>query len=406
MLHVENVNVLEVVKSFGTPTYCYSLQTIKDNYYQFRNNLPSNSTICYSIKANPNLSIIRLLSQWGAGADVVSEGEIRRAMLAGIPANKIIFSGVGKTTAEISFAMDQKILQFNVESIEELHLINQIANQKNIIVSVAIRINPSIDANTHEKINTGLKTHKFGIPEDCINQVLSYSFSNLQIIGIAVHIGSQIYDLSIFKNVVNKIKKIVKTFRDYNIKILRVDIGGGLGISYGQQKSCPTIKEYSFIVKENFFNEEYEIICEPGRAIIGNAGILLTKVLYRKNNSVKNHIIVDAGMNDLIRPALYNAQHEIIPIIYSNDNNIVADIVGPICESDDFFAYNYYIQNPKVGDILAICTAGAYGSSMSSNYNSKLLAEEVLVHDDTFCSIRKRQSYDMMLSNEIENLIK
>ncbi|WDM85006.1 diaminopimelate decarboxylase [Ehrlichia sp. JZT12] len=401
ILNIENVNVLDIAKNIGTPVYCYSLNAIKSNYKQFQDNLPPNSIICYAVKSNSNLSILSLLSSLGAGADVVSEGEIRRAIAAGISPTKIVFSGVGKTEQEINFALDNRILQLNVESIEELSLINKIACQKNIIALVSIRINPNISADTNDKITTGLKINKFGIPEELLDQVLNNNFIGIRITGISVHIGSQISNLHIFQKTIDKIKKIVKNFEQHNIQIARVDLGGGLGIPYNNSDTFPTIKEYASLLKNNFEKENYQIICEPGRALIGNTGILLAKVLYHKNNQEKKHLILDTGMNDLIRPALYNAEHTIIPVVISSTPIESFDIVGPICESDDTFAYNYHINDLQNGEIVAICTTGAYGSSMSSNYNSRLLVPEVIVNKNSYNIIRHRQTYEDMLKNEV-----
>ena len=402
VFNIENVNVLDIAKNIGTPVYCYSLNAIKNNYKQFQKNLPNNSIICYAVKSNPNLSILSLLGSLGAGADVVSEGEIRRAIAAGISPNKIVFSGVGKTEQEINFALDNRILQFNIESIEELSLINTIACQKNIIAPVSIRINPNINADTHNKITTGLKVNKFGISEESINQILNKDLIGIRIIGISVHIGSQISNLHIFQNTIDRIKKIIKTFKQHNIQIIRADLGGGLGIPYKSSDVFPTIQEYGNLLTQNFQNENYQIICEPGRALVGNTGILVTKVLYRKNNQEKNHIILDAGMNDLIRPALYDAEHTIIPAISSTSTQLQSyDIVGPICESDDTFAYNYHINNLQKGEVVVICTTGAYGSSMSSNYNSRLLIPEVMVNNSSYDIIRHRQTYEDMLKDEV-----
>ena len=401
VLNIENVSVLDITNSIGTPVYCYSLNAIKNNYIQFKENLPNNSIICYAVKSNSNLSILRLLSSLGAGADAVSEGEIRRAIAAGISPNKIVFSGVGKTEQEISFALDNRILQLNVESIEELYLINKISHNKNIIAPISIRINPNINANTNDKITTGLKVNKFGIPEELLDQVFNNSLTNIKIIGISVHIGSQISNLCIFQNTIDKVKKIVKIFEQHNIQILRVDIGGGLGIPYKNSDIFPTIQEYTNLLKNSFKKESYNIICEPGRAIVGNAGILLAKVLYHKSNHEKNHLILDTGMNDLIRPALYNAEHTIIPVVVSSEPHLSFDIVGPICESDDTFAHNYWINNVSNNEIVAICTVGAYGSSMSSNYNSRPLVPEVIVNENNYHIVRHRQTYNDMLKNEI-----
>ncbi|MGN7618521.1 MAG: diaminopimelate decarboxylase [Ehrlichia sp.] len=357
--------------------------------------------MCYAVKANSNLSILSLLNSLGAGADVVSEGEIRCAIAAGISPTKIVFSGVGKTAQEISFALDNRILQFNVESIEELSFINKIACQKNIVAPVSIRINPDISADTNDKITTGLKINKFGIPEELLDQVFNTTLMGVRIIGISVHIGSQISNLCIFQKTIDKVRKMAKIFEQHSIQIIRLDLGGGLGIPYKNSDTFPTIQEYANLLKNNFENENYQIVCEPGRALIGNTGVLLSKVLYHKSNKEKKHLILDAGMNDLIRPALYNAEHTIIPAVISSAPIKLFDIVGPICESDDTFAYDYHINDLQNGEIVAVCTTGAYGSSMSSNYNSRLLAPEIMVNNDNYRTIRSRQTYEDMLKNEI-----
>ncbi|CAN7939935.1 unnamed protein product, partial [Ixodes pacificus] len=312
LLHIEEVSATDIAQALGTPTYCYSRSAIEDNYRKFSHDLPANAMVCYAVKANPSLAILSILASLGAGADVVSGGEIHKAILAGIPPDRIVFSGVGKTEEEIDFALNKKILLFNVESIEELKCIDKVAKSRGIVANLALRINPGIDACTHEKITTGLEENKFGILEEYIEQVLQYRLSNITISGISIHIGSQISTLSIFRSVIDKVKTLVSIFEEYGVKVRTVNLGGGLGIPYRKGDIFPSSSEYSLLVKESFKDANYRVICEPGRAIVGNAGILLTKVLYRKRSAKKTHIIVDAGMNDLMRPALYGAKHEIV----------------------------------------------------------------------------------------------
>ncbi|XGA08194.1 MAG: diaminopimelate decarboxylase [Wolbachia endosymbiont of Xenopsylla cheopis] len=401
LLHIEDVSLLDIAVEVGTPFYCYSLNSICKNYREFADNIPG-SMICYAVKANPNIAIIKAIANMGGGADVVSGGEIRRAMAAGVPVDKIVFSGIGKTREEIEFALENNIYQINAESKEELELINQVASSKGIKASVAIRVNPNIDAKTNDKITTGLKTNKFGIPEEYIDEIFAKDFSNINLLGISVHIGSQISNLNIFLDVIKKIKVIISRIEKLEHKILRIDLGGGLGITYANDDNIPSITEYTRLLRENICNLGYKIICEPGRAIVGNAGVLVTKVLYTKSNDVVKHVVVDAGMNDLIRPALYGSKHRIVPVKKNEDlPEEEVDVVGPICESDDVFAYKYKMQQVTSSDMLAICDVGAYGASMSSTYNSRLLIPEVLVNGNQFAIIRKRGSYEEMLSQDI-----
>lgn len=401
ILHVEKVNLLDIAKEIGTPFYCYSLDTICKNYKAFADNIPD-GMVCYAVKANPNIAIIKAIANMGGGADVVSGGEIRRAIAAKVPVDKIVFSGVGKTKEEIEFALENNIYQINAESKEELDLINQVASSKGTKASVAVRINPNIDAKTNNKITTGLKTNKFGMPEEYIDEVFSRNFSNISLLGISVHVGSQISNLSIFLDVINKVKEIIFRIEKHEHKIFRIDLGGGLGIAYTNDDNVPSISEYAKLLRKNICNLGYKIICEPGRAIVGNCGVLVTKVLYAKSNDIVKHVVVDAGMNDLIRPALYGSKHKIVPVKKNEDlPKEEVDIVGPICESDDVFAHKYKVQQVTSGDILAICDAGAYGASMSSTYNSRLLIPEVLVSGNQFTIIRKRGSYDEILSQDV-----
>lgn len=400
-LHLEDTNVFDIVNEVGTPVYCYSLNTIRSNYRLFSENVP-NSLVCFAVKANSNIAVIKAVADMGGGADVVSEGEIRRALAAGVSPNKIIFSGVGKTEKEIVFALRKGIYQINVESLEELCLINKIASELVCVAPVAIRVNPNIDGKTNDKITTGLTINKFGVPEEMIGQIFEQNFSNIDILGVSVHIGSQICDTKVIINVFESVKKIALKFKSFGCNVRRVDVGGGLGIAYLENEKVCSIENYTQLLREHVCNFGYEVICEPGRSIVGNAGVLITEVLFTKTNECIKHIIVDAGMNDFIRPALYNGKHRIIPVVQrATHPKEVVDIVGPICESGDIFAHNYNIQTLNKGDLIAICDVGAYGASMSSTYNSRPLLPEVLVNKSQYAVIRKRGNFEDMLNQDL-----
>ncbi|KAB7497898.1 Diaminopimelate decarboxylase [Armadillidium nasatum] len=400
ILHMEDTNVLDIVNEVGTPVYCYSLNTIRRNYQLFSEYIP-NGLICFAVKANSNIAVIKAVADMGGGADVVSEGEIRRALAAGIPSNKIIFSGVGKTEKEIIFALNKNIHQINVESLDELCLINKIAFKQGCVAPVAIRVNPNIDGKTNDKITTGLTINKFGVPEEMIGKIFEQNFANIDLLGVSVHIGSQICDKKVILNVFESVKKIVLKFKSFGCNVRRVDVGGGLGIAYLENEKVCSIEDYAQLLREKVCNLGYEVICEPGRSIVGNAGALITEVLYTKANGFIKHVIVDAGMNDFIRPALYDGKHRIIPIVQRTHQKEVVDIVGPICESGDIFARNYSIQTLHKGDLIAICDVGAYGASMSSTYNSRPLLPEVLVNKSKYAVIRKRGNYEDILNKDL-----
>lgn len=399
-LCAEGVSLKKIAEQVGTPFYCYSTEKLTRNFNAYRHALSEqNATICYSIKANPNLSVVAALARMGGGADVVSAGEMYVALKAGIPANKIVFSGVGKTREELSEAIRLEILQINAESEPELELINELALAQGKKANVALRVNPDVDALTHVKITTGKKENKFGVAwEEALSLYRRASqMEGVHVAGIAVHIGSQLLDVEPFRLAFTKIASMVQELEKEGIKITNIDLGGGMGINYNVELP-PTCAAYADVVKETLGTLNKHIIVEPGRSIVGNAGILVTEVVYNKTNGEKNFMIVDAGMNDLIRPALYDAWHTILPVTKHGTAPIIADIVGPICESGDVFAHARIIEPTQAGELLAIMCAGAYGAAMSSIYNFRPLVPEVMVCGEEFAVVRKRTSYEEMLS--------
>ncbi|GAB6184238.1 diaminopimelate decarboxylase [Thermodesulfovibrio hydrogeniphilus] len=402
-LYAEDVPVNELIKEFGTPLYVYSYGTLIRHIRAYEEafcEVPH--IICYAVKANSNLAILTLFAELGIGADIVSGGELFRALKAGIKPYKIIFAGVGKTDEEIEYALKSNILMFNVESEAELHKINEKAKELKKVARVALRVNPDIDPKTHKYIATGLKTSKFGIP---IEKALEYyklakSLKNIKVIGIHKHIGSQITETSAYVEALKKILSLYDNLSKHDLDIEYIDIGGGLGITY-KDEDPPHPKDLASALIPLVKNKKGKLIIEPGRSIVGNAGILLTKVLYTKQTDAKNFIIVDAGMNDLIRPTLYGSYHEIIPITQKQRDRMIADVVGPICESGDFLAKDRELEKVSQGEYLAVMSAGAYGFTMSSNYNSRPRAAEVLVKGDQYALIRKRETYKDLIRNEI-----
>jgi diaminopimelate decarboxylase len=399
-LYAEDVPVREIAGKTGTPLYIYSHKTLLRHLNAFKssfNNYPH--IICFALKANSNNALLRLLAKKGCGADVVSGGELFIALKAGIPAKRIVYAGVGKTEEEIAYALKSKILMFNVESSDELMTINNIAGNLGLKAPIALRVNPDISTHTHPYISTGLKTHKFGIPfENALeNYRLADTLPNIKVLGIHKHIGSQITKISPFVDALKKILLLARNLRSQGIEIKYLDIGGGLGIPYNDE-TPPHPKDLAKAIVPLLKNHDFTLIMEPGRSIVGNAGILITKVLYLKEHPNKKFVIVDAGMNDLIRPSLYDAYHQILPVIKNNRPRILADIVGPICESGDFLAKERKINRPAHGDLLAVMSAGAYGFSMSSNYNSRTRGAEVLVKGKNFFVIRKREQYEDLIN--------
>jgi diaminopimelate decarboxylase len=401
-LYCEEVRVQDLAEKFATPLYVYSYKTLIDHFLKLRNAFSSiDPLICYSVKANSNLAILKALVDKGAGLDIVSGGELFRAMKVGCPPRKIVYASVGKTDAEIREGIQRGILFFNVESFPELENINRIARDLNKTVNVAIRINPDIEPKTHRFITTGKLTNKFGIDFKSAEKILirCCSFPNTNIKGLHIHIGSQITESAPFVAAITKLVKFVAKLKNKGVEIEYLNIGGGLGIIYDREKP-QTAQVFAKKVLPLFKKTGLKIILEPGRFIVGNAGILVTRVLYIKSTPKKTFVIVDSGMNDLIRPALYEAYHQILPLRVRKSKTEKVDVVGPICESGDFFAKERKMLLPKEGDYLAIMGSGAYGFSMSSNYNSRRRAEEIMVVGGGDLGSRISVTFDVLLRNE------
>ncbi|MBI0139541.1 diaminopimelate decarboxylase [Bartonella sp. W8125] len=402
-LHAENVAIADIAKKIPTPFYCYSATAIVNQFEQYRHAFAdTDALVAFALKANSNQAVLSLLAKQGAGADVVSGGEMRRALKAGIPADKIVYSGVGKTVEEIDFALGHDIHCFNAESEPELQQLSARAVALGKKARVSLRINPNVDAKTHRKIATGKSENKFGIPIAVARDVYEQAakLPGLDVHGVDVHIGSQICDLQPFEDAFSLVADFVHVLRDEGHDIRHVDVGGGLGIVFRNDNTPPpSPAEYANVVKKHFAPLNVEIIMEPGRNIIGNAGILVTSIIYIKHGAGKNFVIVDAGMNDLIRPTLYDAWHDIVPVKEpkQSDKPMMADIVGPVCETGDYMGLGRFLPSPKAGDLLAICSAGAYGAVMASTYNTRLLVPEVLVSDSRFDIIRPRISYEELI---------
>lgn len=402
--YAENVPIENIVKKVGTPCYIYSHKTLVRHYHAFDDAFSSvPHLICYSVKANSNIAILKTFVKQGSGVDIVSGGELFRALKAGANPKKIVYSGVGKKEDEIEYALKSGILMFNVESPEELRAINKIAGRLKKKAGFAIRVNPDVDPKTHPYISTGLKKNKFGIEtKEALKEYL-YAKNNLKNvvpIGVDCHIGSQITQISPFVDALKKIKDIISRLLEEGIDIKYLDVGGGLGITYDKE-APPHPSKYGKVVCDETKGLGLTLIFEPGRAMVGNAGILAAKVLYTKQGTKKNFIIVDAGMNDLARPSLYGSYHAIKAVKKpASKKEVVADVVGPICESGDFFAKDRELPAFKSGDLMAIMSAGAYGFSMSSNYNSRPRACEVMVNGNRFSVIRERETYKDLIRGE------
>lgn len=403
ILHAEDVALPLIAASAGTPFYCYSTATLTRHYRVFNEAFAQmNPLICYAVKACETLAVLRTLAREGSGADVVSGGEIRAALAAGIPAQKMVFSGVGKTQEEMEFALEQNIFQFNVESEGELELLSHVAGRMKKTAHIALRVNPDIISGTHSKIATGHKGSKFGVP---IDEALSLynraaTLENIQVQGVSVHIGSQLSMLTPFKDAFTRVVTLARALRANGHDISTLDLGGGLGVPYGDQASPPLPTAYANIVKEVTHGLECRLIFEPGRLLVANAGILVTKVLYIKRSGERLIVVVDAGMNDLLRPAMYDAYHDIVPVVTSEAGTELVDVVGPVCESSDVFAKARLLKVPKVADLLAFRTAGAYGSSMASTYNARPLLAEIMVNGSEWEVVRRRQTYEELLARD------
>ena len=401
-LFAEQVNLEKLAQEVGTPFYCYSQRKLADNFGAYMRALaPFHPAVCYSVKANANLAVVRAIAAMGGGADVVSGGELYLALKAGMTPDKIVFSGVGKTEAELEAAVRHGIRQINVESAEEMQLLAQVAQRLGKRANVAIRVNPDVDALTHVKITTGKKENKFGVPWSEARGLYhaAAQMPSLRVAGIAVHIGSQLLDLEPFRLAFTRIAAMMRQLEQDGITLENIDLGGGLGINYNVELP-PTCHAYAQVVRETLGDLNKNIIVEPGRSVVGTAGILVTRVLCTKQTEQKRFIIVDAGMNDLIRPAMYDAWHSILPVRREGVAPVVADIVGPICESGDVFAKDRIIEPVQSGRLLAIMCAGAYGESMASEYNFRPVPPEVLVYKDQYAVVRKRRTYDEMLQGQ------
>ena len=403
VLHAEAVNLAELAECVGTPFYCYSTATIERHYRVFANAFSDVSAlVCYAMKANSNQAVVTTLARLGAGADVVSRGELERARAAGIAPHKIMFSGVGKSAHELALAVDEGILCVNVESEGELELLSTIAQQKGRTAQVSLRVNPDIDARTHAKITTGKAESKFGIPISRAREVYARAakLPGLKPTGVDMHIGSQITDLAPFDDAFALLSGFVRMLRQDGHAISHIDLGGGLGIPYRDDNEPPPHPDaYAAMVKRATRDLGCTLIFEPGRLIVGNAGILLTRVLYRKRGESRTFVIVDAGMNDLIRPTLYDAHHEIRPVREAAPRapRIVADVVGPVCESGDFLALEREMPDPAPGDLLAVMSAGAYGAVQAGTYNTRPLVPEVLVREGEWALVRPRLEVESLI---------
>ena len=398
-LYAENVPLRKIVEAVGTPLYVYSHNTILRHFNAYQGAFDGQPhIICFALKANSNIAVLRLLAKNGCGADVVSGGELYLALKAGVPAKKIVYAGVGKTGEEIKMALKSRILMFNIESSDEMMAIDRIAGSLKMKAPVALRVNPDIDPETHPYISTGLKESKFGIPiEDALEYYrLAKKLPNLDIIGIHKHIGSQITTIQPFIDALKKIILLAQSLKSEGIDIKHLDMGGGLGIPYNDEHP-PLPSELSKAVMPLLKDSSFNLIIEPGRSIAGNAGVFVTKAMYLKKHSRKEFVIVDGGMNDLLRPSLYNAFHNVLPLKKNNRRKVIADIVGPICESGDFLAKDREINRLAQGELLAVMSTGAYGFTMSSNYNSRPRVAEVLVNGDDFHIVRKRETYRDLL---------
>ena len=406
ILHAEDVALPRIAKAVGTPFYVYSAATFKRHYQVFEDALSGmDHLICYAMKANSNVAVLKLLGDLGAGMDVVSIGEYMRAKAAGVPGERIVFSGVGKTREEMRIALEGGIRQFNVESEPELDALNEVAISMGVQAPITVRVNPDVDAKTHEKIATGKKENKFGIPIDDARRIYRRAgeMAGIDVIGIDVHIGSQLTDLEPFRNAYQKVAELTEVLRADGHNLRRLDLGGGLGIPYVASNDAPPVpKEYGDVVRETVGHLGMEIEIEPGRLIAGNAGLLVSSVIYNKSGEGRDFLIIDAAMNDLIRPAMYEAHHDIIPVVEPEPGTerLPIDIVGPICESGDTFAKQRIMPKVADGALVAFRSAGAYGAVMSSEYNSRLLVPEVLVQDDHFAVIRPRPSFDEMINRD------
>ncbi len=401
-LYCEDVPVAEMATEVGTPFYLYSHATLRKHFRALDHAFDGMKHLtCYSVKANSNIAILRLFALEGGGMDIVSGGELYRALKAGVEPNKIVYSGVGKQTEDLEYALRSDILMFNAESPLEILKLNEISGRLSKKARITIRVNPDVDPKTHPYISTGLRENKFGIDiDDALEQYsLAANLENLEISGVSCHIGSQLTQVSPFVDALGKLNGLIGELEEAGIKINYLDLGGGLGITYDREEP-PHPREYAAAIKKGLRTSDLTLILEPGRVIMGNGGILVTKVLYTKPAREKMFFIVDAAMNDLMRPCLYDSYHMIQPVKKADREKVKADIVGPICESGDFFAKGREIESCRQGELLAIMSAGAYGFSMASNYNSRPRACEVMVKGDRFYTIRERETFEDLVKGE------
>ncbi len=402
VLHAEDVSLARLADEVGTPFYCYSTATLERHYRVFAEAFAGVPTlVCYAMKANSNQSVLRTLAKLGAGADVVSGGELKRALAAGIPPQKILFSGVGKIEAELRQSLAEDILCINVESEPELELLSSLANEMGRTARISVRINPDVDAKTHAKISTGKSENKFGIPLTRARAVYARAakLPGIKVAGVDMHIGSQITDLGPMEDAFKLLVEFVGTLRADGHTISHVDFGGGLGIPYEQGlPNPPEPAVYAEMVKRVAKGLDATLMFEPGRMIVGNAGILVARVIYVKRGDAKNFVVIDAAMNDLIRPTLYEAHHDVVPVREDAARDFVADVVGPVCETGDYLALDRRMPEPKPGDLVAIMTAGAYGAVQSGSYNTRALVPEVLVKDGQHAVVRPRIDADALIA--------
>jgi diaminopimelate decarboxylase len=405
-LHAEGVDLRTIAADVGTPFYCYSTATIERHYQVLDQAFAGQDhLICFAVKANSNQAVLATLARLGAGMDVVSEGELRRARAAGVPASRIIFAGVGKTREEMAYALNEGILGFNIESAPELDQLSEVASALGLTASIAIRVNPDVDAKTHAKISTGKSENKFGVPFHDAPALYERAakMPGIAVTGIHMHIGSQITELGPFRDAFTLMREMVLDLKARGITLKHLDIGGGLGVPYRADNEWPPHPdEYARVVKETLGDLRLKIVMEPGRMIIGNAGILVTRVIYVKEGQGRRFTIVDAAMNDLIRPTLYEAHHDVWPVAEPKGvHDLVAqDLVGPVCETGDYLALDRPLPAFNSGDLIALMTAGAYGAVMSSSYNTRPLVPEVLVNGDTYAVVRPRPTYDDLIGQD------
>jgi diaminopimelate decarboxylase len=403
VLHAESVDLRALADEVGTPFYCYATATLERHYRVFADAFAdTDALVCYALKANSNQAVIATLARLGAGTDIVSEGELRRALAAGVPANRIVFSGVGKTKVEMAAALDAGILCFNVESEPEMEALSEVAVSKGVVAPISVRVNPDVDARTHAKISTGKSENKFGIPISRARQAYATAarLPGLAVTGIDMHIGSQITDLEPYANATELLVELARDLMSEGHALKHLDLGGGLGIPYRQDDPPPPDPAaFAAVVKSKARGLGLKLIFEIGRMISGNAGILVTRVVFVKRGEDRTFVIVDAGMNDLIRPTLYEAHHDIVPVqaAGAGTGTIVADVVGPVCETGDYLALGREMADVKPGDLLAVMTAGAYGAVQAGTYNTRPLVPEIMVRGGSFSVVRPRQTYEQLI---------